>query len=999
LRQLGLPGAASLHAAVAAGGDQILILTSRGVRVVHLMTWQQRLSTLVGLGKLELALLCAVRLHLGAAGADRGLWPADWAPPAEAEEVSRQLLTILRALVDSKLGSLEADRAAAAAAGVLNAAENAGTDVQSVEDAAEQLADVAINACLLLDRPDSLFSDVAPRFLSSPLSAALLRQLEPRVLGDELPHLAPEVVQALVEHFSAAGAPHRMERCVIKLDVLSLDLNQLIPLCLKYRLYGALVHIFNGAMQDWQTPAALLAVAAAEAAGDAGGWNTAHSDPKEALEASAALRLGYRLLVYLRGCLGGGRYPPSTGPAPPLEAQAMRMHAATFLLHTTAASLLETRGLWASVAHLDGAGGSDSTDDGALAAAGLRDPAPALRLMCEMDAEAVLRVLRESLAGWDALEADLVELTPEIAPLVAARFGRTVTQAAVDAVVGLLMEGSGGGVTSPAFEPAALRFVAEHLAANRAAAEGDVLLRVLRFLARKDSGGVPAAERESIFRDIVAHLEAGPARSEALKLAQTAGFHQAEARILHAQGAHAAALRCLAADGDRHPSAPFRYLRDAVLDPGLNEAEKDAVRDEALALAPQLVRIDATAAAAAVAECLPGDAQRAVLEALAPWPDDQFAFLQAALEGGSSSGEMNGERPGSGLSETSIALSSAQSRHPLLAPLLLQDKGVSSLYVRLLCRFRPAAVLPFLQAADAYDVDACLGHCLAAGVRPAAAYLLERRGDVRGALEICLQEVDAANAALVAAGRMSGVERLPEHVAARGTLHAAVSMCVRFSQDRVDDVVLPGAVGAAAAGGNGAAEDPLAAVWFEVLQRYVEVIRELQQERREMSTIGVGSDPTAAARLSSLEAAFTAFMEEVIGQMAGHVPLQSVAAAVMERHGRDGVGDHRATLGSLLGACAFELSILRCASRVTGTDTMQMLKRGYQQCMAPEAVGSGGESGGSGSAGADRQMSRSEAALARLESAQQLGQEAWARATAAAGPAASRLLRRAAGEE
>lgn len=38
--------------------------------------------------------------------------------------------------------------------------------------------------------------------------------------------LAPEVVQALVEHCSACGKPDRIERCVLHLDVLGLDLDQ-----------------------------------------------------------------------------------------------------------------------------------------------------------------------------------------------------------------------------------------------------------------------------------------------------------------------------------------------------------------------------------------------------------------------------------------------------------------------------------------------------------------------------------------------------------------------------------------------------------------------------------------------------------------------------------------------------------------------------------------------------------------------------------------------------
>ena len=706
VRQLGIPGTSSLHSSLTGGGgDQLLLLTSRGVRVVHLLTWHQRLSTLISLGKLETALLAAVRLYFAAKinsinSAEFGMmekkeWPADSAPSTDAEEVARQLLTILTALLDSKLkllctafqndesSSFELQKESFGT----TTTETTTTTTKHVVEAAEQLADVAVNACLLLSRPEALFDDIAPKFLSSPFSAAFLEHLEPRILSNELQSLAPEVMQALVEHFAERGQLERVERCVLKLDILSLDLNQLIPLCLRQGLYGALIHIFNGALQDYQTPSALLLVAAAHASeiersGGGGATTKIEKQSSSSLEESSFLRLGFRLLVYLRGCLLGLQYPPGSGTAPVAQQQVMRLHTVTFLLHSSVASLRDTWSLWASVAHMehDEEGSIMGSDGFPLS---LSDPSPALRFLYTMDAEAVLHVLSDGLKGWDALESDLVELNPEIGPLVVASKnnnfpssnggGITVTQAAVDAVVRLLEEDRHDNTHSNIAknsqrEIVGLRFVAEHLASNRAAAHGDVLLRVLRFLsgapgaatAAADSSIVRAAhhassspltqERESIFRDIVVHAidpgaQGAAARAEALHLARTARFRQAEARIHHIQRAHSTALQCLVDDGERYPDAPFRYLRDIVFDPGMSDAERAAVKTAGLHLAPQLVRIDAAQTAATVAECFSQETQVAVLEALSPWPDDQFAFLQAAIEVGGSGG--NDKRPGS----------------------------------------------------------------------------------------------------------------------------------------------------------------------------------------------------------------------------------------------------------------------------------------------------------------------------------------------------------------
>jgi len=405
---------------------------------------------------------------------------------------------------------------------------------------------------------------------------------------------------------------------------------------------------------------------------------------------------------------------------------------------------------------------------------------------------------------------------------------------------------------------------------------------------------------------------------------------------------------------------------------------------------------------------------------------------------------------------------------PLFAP-LLNNKGVSSLYVRLLCRFQPNDVLPFLQAHDTYNVDECLKHCIDHGAREAAAFLLERKGDVQAALKMYLEQVDVANTALVVAVKEHGIEGIPsyytalsssasiapkmtsvavlpssvpspslapppsllkEFVSARDAMNSAVSMCVRFAQDRMTPVNSPGRlveeqlqhqrgkmeVRFDTQGGAGLAPkianssaaveeddnfvdfqgDPVRAVWFKVLQRYVSIIRKLRAKEQESSAAPVND--VLLHRLTCLERIFTAFMEEVISQMAGHVPLHSIAAAVLHKYSRDSFGDFRATLSSLLGACNFELAILRCASRVTGTDTIALLKQGYKQCMMPQSVVTQESinnldktSSGAGLNASDRQTSM----LRSLESAQQRGQDAWAKATAAARPAASKLMEKA----
>jgi hypothetical protein len=70
-------------------------------------------------------------------------------------------------------------------------------------------------------------------------AGTFLELLEPYILKDMLGALPPEVMQALVEHYSQRGWLERVEQCVLHMDIASLDFNQACVLTFYQMLYEA----------------------------------------------------------------------------------------------------------------------------------------------------------------------------------------------------------------------------------------------------------------------------------------------------------------------------------------------------------------------------------------------------------------------------------------------------------------------------------------------------------------------------------------------------------------------------------------------------------------------------------------------------------------------------------------------------------------------------------------------------------------------------------------
>lgn len=67
---------------------------------------------------------------------------------------------------------------------------------------------------------------VYSKFARAGGGALLLELLEPYILNDKLTSLSAEVMKAFVAHYASQGRLNEVERCILHMDIMCLDFQQ-----------------------------------------------------------------------------------------------------------------------------------------------------------------------------------------------------------------------------------------------------------------------------------------------------------------------------------------------------------------------------------------------------------------------------------------------------------------------------------------------------------------------------------------------------------------------------------------------------------------------------------------------------------------------------------------------------------------------------------------------------------------------------------------------------
>ncbi|XP_062091293.1 uncharacterized protein LOC133797417 [Humulus lupulus] len=797
---------------------------------------------------------------------------------------------------------------------------------------------VAVEFCVHIKRTEILFDEIFSKFVAVQQKDTFLELLEPYILRDMLGSLPPEIMQALVEHYSSKGWLQRVEQCVLHMDISSLDFNQVVRLCREHGLYGALFYLFNKGLKDFRAPLEeLFAVL----------QNT---------QSEANSALGYRMLVYLKYCFSGLAFPPGHGNLPPSRLPSVREELLQFLLES-----------------------SDARNS--RVGSRLSSGAPYLNLyfLLVMDTEATLDVMR------CAFEENKIP-QPELSSHNVADAGMStkeeniltesqnlLVQHTVDALVHILEKGisqadrtSGDDEGSAEEWPSAkeighlFEFIAHYVACGRAKVSKEVLNKILEYLTLENlQSSASAHSRISKQREkqVLALLKVVPETdwdtSNVLQLCEKACFYQVCGLIHTIRHQYLSALDSYMKDVDE-PIHAFSFINKILLE--LSDSNDcGAFRSGLICRIPELVNLNREGTVFLVIDQF-NDEGSHILSELRAHSKSLFLYLKTVIEI-QLSGTLNFDylrnddlMSMKDKSEELTAYLERISDFPKILrsnPVHVTDDMIE-LYLELLCQYEPDSVLKFLETFDSYRVDHCLHLCQEYGIIDAASFLLERVGDAGSALLLTLSSLDNKFAKLADAmgsgaaciKHFSTVKKLGEVKEIENILHACIGLCQR-NTPRLNP-------------------EEAEILWFRLLDSFCEPLMgsfgdgglfEGGNQNRVLAETPSPDDfeeasiinwriPRSHKGAHLLKKLFSQFIKEIVEGMIGYVRLPTIMSKLLSDNGSQEFGDFKLTILGMLGTYGFERRILDTAKSLIEDDTfytMSLLKKGASHGYAPRS--------------------------------------------------------------
>ncbi|TMW56924.1 hypothetical protein Poli38472_002849 [Pythium oligandrum] len=873
----------------------------------------------------------------------------------------------------------------------------------------QMLAGVCIEFCAIINRTDLLFGEIFKRFKDAGKTDIFVELLEPYILADRLRSLSPEVMQAFVTHYSVTDKLPQVEQCLLHLNVTELDIDTMVKLCKEHELYSALVYIYNEGLHDYVAPIDILLEAAtteknkpssrtssaassaepspakpppavggskvsnlaAAFGGSTRGITTpartlsttrkpsASSSSENVLTGARRRRLyGYKLLLYISYSLSGRSFPKHELLAPQLVNKVRAE-----ILHHLFEKNVE----------------------------GNKTLSPRLMALVELDAKEFFNVLARV---FDDPTVEFEGEKKEASSRMTSRY-ETARQAGLakcpsrlSMVLALaeVVVGPAGDISSSPFSSVEhghfFMFEARLLsggsidaqdyadargaALGKGGSVGAMMNSLMNFLAlgpaslsgRDNAAATAAAQeegfdkngREAMLVRLLQKLRKDYYDHDALlQSVKTEGMHRAAVILYKEKGDISQAIASYLADAEHDTRMNvFNYIRvetDKLVDEdGDNSADTAArrkvIEDAVLTHAGPLMETDDHSFVVLIIGQFPNLNNKVIQKFLSMGKSGaklEFVYLKQMLKGSSNKTDVADE--GDVVKEL---LDRSKLR-------LADDPAVQERFVRLLCEFEPEGVFPYLESHDSYKVDACLKLCKDFSITDAEAYLLERTGDVTGALTLILQSLEQKlkilkpalrgyNMTSTTDGLVGGasalsrtqvadsiIDSLSEGREAKQTLEVALVMCQRNSLRNRDEQSQK--------------------LWFTLLDKLLRIQNAVKRAQAAKPAPSSSSSTTRITTRSGGSGAQTAFqvalnelIRIILERMASSVSLKSILFKITNEHGRGQFGDFRPTIFGMLDTYNYEQNIYQTANGLISADLYEQvttLKRALARAYAP----------------------------------------------------------------
>jgi hypothetical protein len=902
------PGYSSTFRACDGG---LYALGSTALVVVRISSWIQQVNALVAGGEWLEALAVALDYHESAA------------EPRRQEDASQSVNLLLRYV---RLAIENAPRAPHPAREKLDLAKSHF----------QMLAGVCIEYCAVTGRLDVLFGEIFSRFSDVAQLPVFLNTLEPHVSTGRVKWMPSAALLALARYCIARGDPVAIERCVIALDKgkqidpnePKMDTHACVEILMRHGLYTGLLHCCSVGLGDYLSAFEVLLrvlMCMADSVHCEKGLTLADYPPDPAFES-----LGYKLLLYLRKCFEGEGFPVgfmAEGDVPAARAQLLyllcqRVVCAAPLGGLVGASLGRASNEMTSSA-------SNYLDKGeAERTIWKLAPYPYLRILLYMDPSTTLRVLSvvldspdvpfndKRVSGSLSFEDKNMEEDRGMLAAVAVDMGfttcpgrRFILSALASVLTPDLVEDASGLLSSFG---EGLVFRGRNQQEWPLSCRGALLDFVSKYL-ELSLVQVPATLTDAVLHHVVSQsddttqsrllalLHRVPMQSvdvaSLLPLVTEARFFRAAVCLLRSspltQEKFDEVLGCHLLDTERKfQLQAFDFIRQEAPHLAALSGNPTAV---ALSRLSDLVQLDAPRAVHMVSEL--GCGHDVALRALEASPRTLFEYLDAAVHL-----RKEAESDASAGFGNEIQLTSEEQQQ----------------YLELLVLFRPRSVYEYLSTSDGYSLETCLELCRSHGVADATAYLLEKNGDVSGALDLTISSIDDKLLELNVALRTMDFNALAADVSPLCAIpSSSPSLILNHTPEGINllqsvQVATQLCHNARKGLGTGGGSDQL---WFATLGKLI----------RAKSNLLVSADEAGSKAMQT--GILDILLQKVMDAMATQVALPTIVRKILEDHPTSSLGEFREVLIGVLDSCAYEGNIYSTSASLLFNDLLDLSRR------------------------------------------------------------------------